>query len=76
MAENEMRLIYHKNTQEVKVEWSRSFWRAYRRDTSGGFDMSLIPQDVRDWYDGSSDEKDTFEERENDVDTATIKNCF
>ena len=54
----------------------RCFWRAYRRDASGDIDMSLIPQDVRYWYDGSSDEEDTFEECENDVDTATIKNCF
>ena len=54
----------------------RCFWRAYRRDASGDIDMSLISQDVRDWYDGSSDEEDTFEECENDVDTATIKNCF
>ena len=38
----------------------RCFWRAYRRDASGDIDLSLIPQDVRDWYDGSSDEEDTL----------------
>ena len=54
----------------------RCFWRAYRRDASGDIDLSLIPQDVRDWYDGSSDEEDTFEECESDVDTATVENCF
>ena len=52
------------------------FWRAYRRDASGDIDLSLILQDVRDWYDGSSDEEDTFEECESDVDTATVENCF
>ena len=45
----------------------RCFWRAYRRDENGDIDLSLIPQAVRDWYDSLSDEEDTFEERDSDV---------
>ena len=45
----------------------RCFWRAYRRDANGDVDLSLIPQDIRDWYQNSSDEEDTFGENETDV---------
>ena len=45
----------------------RCFWRAYRRDENGDIDLRLIPQAVRDWYDSLSDEEDTFEERDSDV---------
>ena len=37
------------------------------RNADGDIDLSLIPQDVRDWYESLSDEKDTFEECESDV---------
>ena len=45
----------------------RSFWRAYRRDKNGDIDLSLIPKDVRDWYASLSDEEDTFDECDSDV---------
>ena len=54
----------------------RCFWRAYRRDANGDIDMKLIPEGVRDWYDGSSDEDDTYEEFDSDVETEAIENCF
>ena len=45
----------------------RSFWRALRRNETGDIDESLIPQSIRDWYEDSSDEEDTFQEVESDV---------
>ena len=45
----------------------RFFWRAYRRDANGDIDSSLIPQGIRDWYESLSDEEDTFDECESDV---------
>ena len=45
----------------------RCFWRAYRRDANGDIDLDLIPQGIRDWYEDSSDEEDTFEECPSDV---------
>ena len=45
----------------------RCFWRAYRRDENGDIDLSLIPKDVRDWYASLSDEEDTFDECDSDV---------
>ena len=45
----------------------RCFWRAYRRDANGDVDLDLIPQGIRDWYEDSSDEEDTFEECPSDV---------
>ena len=43
------------------------FWRAYRRDANGDIDVSLNPQGIRDWYEKLSDEEDTFDECESDV---------
>ena len=45
----------------------RSFWRALRRNEKGEIDESLIPDSIKEWYDGDSDEEDTFEEVESDV---------
>ena len=45
----------------------RCFWQAYRRNEKGDIDISLVPQGVRDWYESQSDEEDTFEERDSDV---------
>ena len=44
----------------------RWFWRALRRNEVGEIDESLIPDSIKEQYDGDSDE-DTFEEVESDV---------
>ena len=33
----------------------------------GEVDESLVPDSIKEWYDGDSDEEDTFEEVESDV---------
>ena len=40
----------------------RCFMRALRRNTEGNIDESLLPQSIRDWYDGIDDEQDTDSE--------------
>ena len=40
----------------------RCFMRALERNAEGDVDKSLVPQQIRDWYDGSSDEESTSEE--------------
>ena len=44
----------------------RCFMRALRRNTEGDIDESLVPQSIRDWYDGTDDEEDTESEKEFD----------
>ena len=44
----------------------RCFMRALRRDTNGDIDESLIPKEIREWYDGSDDEEDTLSEGSSD----------
>ena len=44
----------------------RCFMRALRRNTEGDIDESLVPQSIRDWYDGTDDEQDTDSENESD----------
>ena len=39
---------------------------ALRRNTEGDIDESLVPQSIRDWYDGTDDEEDTESEKEFD----------
>ena len=38
--------------------------RALRRNTEGDIDESLVPQSIRDWYDGADAEQDTESENE------------
>ena len=45
----------------------RSFWRAHRSDENGNIDESLIPDDIRAWYVGSSDEDKTVSEPYSDL---------
>jgi len=40
--------------------------RALRRNTEGCIDESLVPQSIREWYDGIDDEQDTDSEQESD----------
>ena len=40
--------------------------RALRRNTEWDIDESLVPQSIRDWYDGTDDEQDTDSENESD----------
>ena len=57
-------------TREVSEDGrliQRSFWRAFRRDAKGDIDDSLIPECLVAWYANSSDEEDTTEEVDNDV---------
>ena len=54
----------------------RCFWRAYRRDANGDIDLDLIQQSIRDWYEDSSDEEDTFDECEDDVDCEVCEGYF
>ena len=42
------------------------FMRTLRRNTEGDIDESLVPQSIRDCYNGTDDEQDT--ESENDSD--------
>ena len=60
--------------QEVSTDRmiQRCFWRTHRRDAQGEIDMSLIPSDIRAFYDDSDDEEDTFEERDSDVEVEEI----
>jgi len=44
----------------------RCFMRALRRNTEGDIDESLLPQSIRDWYDGTDDEQDTNSENGSD----------
>ena len=44
----------------------RCFMRALRRNTEGDIDESLVPQSIRDWYDGIDDEQDTDSEHDSD----------
>ena len=44
----------------------RCFMRALRRNTEGDIDESLVPQSIRDWYDGTDAEQDTESENESD----------
>ena len=44
----------------------RCFMRALRRNTEGDIDESLVPQSIRDWYDGTDDEQDSDLENESD----------
>ena len=44
----------------------RCFMRALRRNTEGDIDESLVPQSIRDWYEGTDDEQDTDSENESD----------
>ena len=38
----------------------------FRRNTEGDIDESLVPQSIRDWYEGTDDEQDTDSENESD----------
>ena len=40
--------------------------RALRRNTEVDIDESLVPQSIRDWYEGTDDEQDTDSENESD----------
>ena len=42
------------------------FMRTLRRNTEGDIDESLVPQSIRDWYNGTDDEQDTESENESD----------
>ena len=42
------------------------FHGALRRNTEGDIDESLVPQSIRDWYDGTDDEQDTDSEHDSD----------
>ena len=44
----------------------RCFMRVLRRNTEGDIDESLVPQSIRDWYEGTDDEQDTDSENESD----------
>ena len=44
----------------------RCFMRALRRNTEGNIDESLVPQSIRDWYDGIDDTEDAESEKEFD----------
>ena len=37
--------------------------RALRRSMEGDIDESLVPQSIRDWYDGIDDKEDTESEK-------------
>ena len=54
----------------------RSFWRAHRRDAKGDIDESLLPQDLLDWYVDSSDEEDTVDEHDSDVEIAPSEHTW
>ena len=42
--------------------------RALRRNADGEIDESLVPQEIREWYEESEDEKQTSSESESDCD--------
>ena len=42
------------------------FMGTLRRNTEGDIDESLVPQSIRDWYNGTDDEQDTESENESD----------
>ena len=46
----------------------RCFMRALRRNADGEIDESLIPQEIREWYEDSEDERHTSSESESDCD--------
>ena len=52
--------VYHARTIQ------RCFMRALRRNTKGNIDESLVPQSIRDRYDGTDDEQDTDSEHNSD----------
>ena len=47
----------------------RYFMRALRRNASGDIDENLVPQEIREWYKDSEDEKQTSSESESDCDS-------
>ena len=55
-----MRFAIHGRSKDVLCERER--FAEIRRD----IDESLVPQSVRDWYDGTDDEQDTDSEQESD----------
>ena len=54
----------------------RSFWRSHRRDGKGDVDESLLPKDLLDWYVDSSDEEDTVDEHESDVENSPCEHTW
>jgi len=44
----------------------RCFTRALQQNAEEGIDESLVPQSIRDWYDGTDDEQDTDSENQSD----------
>ena len=44
------------------IQWC--FMWALRQNTEGNIEESLVPQSIRDWYDGTDDEPDTEAEKE------------
>ena len=44
----------------------RCFMRALRRDADGEIDESLIPDEIKKWYDDTEDAVDTCSENESD----------
>jgi len=50
----------------------RSFWRAHRQDAKGDIDESLLTKDLLDWYVDSSNEEDTVDEHDSDIETAQV----
>ena len=39
----------------------RSMIRAYSRNSKGDIDLSLVPQDLLDWHESSSEDEDDFD---------------
>ena len=53
------RLYYHQDVEAV-------YQRALRRDADGEIDESLIPKEIRQWYEDSEDEQQTSSDSESD----------
>ena len=71
LCQNHTKRDFYKATTDINEDGrtiQRSFWRALRRNEYGDIDESLIPQAIKDWYDGYDDEEDTFVEVKSDVD--------
>ena len=70
LCQNHIKRDFYLATKDINSDGrtiQRSFWRALRLNEKGEIDESLIPDSIKEWYDGDSDEEDTFEEVESDV---------
>ena len=63
----EISILQQKILIPMVAQFKDPFGELFDEMKMGEVDESLVPDSIKEWYDGDSDEEDTFEEVESDV---------